>query len=121
MGVEIPRSNYIHEILISAGSNITDVNLITLLIGIAAIAIIIGLKKLKIKAIPGHFLAVVVGVLLGYFFSFHEQGVKIVGEVPSGLPAFRLPDLNTDLFGSLFGIALTIALVCLMGIRFPIP
>jgi SulP family sulfate permease len=114
LGVDIARSNYVHEILIQAGQSMADVNPITFLIGISAIAIIIGIKKLKIKAIPGPLLAVVVGVLLVYLLNLDQNGVKIVGEVPSGLPAFTIPTVDVDLFSSLFGIALTISLVGFM-------
>jgi SulP family sulfate permease len=114
LGVEIGRSNYIHQILIDAGIQIQDTNLMTLGIGLFAIAIIIGIKKSKLKAIPGPLVAVVMGILVVYFLKLDQQGVKIVGDVPSGLPDFSIPVLNLEIAGSLFGIALTIALVGFM-------
>jgi len=41
-------------------------------------------------------------------------GGKVVGAIPQGLPAFRLPDLSLDIFLQLLGSAVTISLIGFM-------
>ncbi|MCO6487115.1 MAG: solute carrier family 26 protein [Phaeodactylibacter sp.] len=113
LGIKLERSHYVHEILIEAGSRIGEANLITVAIGILGIALIMGVKKIN-KAIPGPLLAVVFGILAVWGLGLTEQGVKIVGEVPKGLPSLVMPGLNMDNFNALLPIALAIALVSFM-------
>ncbi len=113
LGIKLERSHYVHEILIEAGSRIGEANLITVAIGILGIVLIMGVKKIN-KAIPGPLLAVVFGILAVWGFGLTGQGVKIVGEVPKGLPSLVMPDLNMENFNALLPIALAIALVSFM-------
>ena len=46
LGVDIPRSHHINEILMSAFDNISAINWIAFLIGVIGIGIIIGIKKI---------------------------------------------------------------------------
>jgi SulP family sulfate permease len=113
LGVNIPRSHHVHEILIQAWENLGDINWITLLIGLSGILLILGAKKLN-RSIPGPLLAVVFGILLVWLFGLVNKNVAIVGEVPSGLPGMGLPSFNMDTWKELIPIALAIALVSFM-------
>jgi sulfate permease, SulP family len=113
LGIDIPRSNYIHEILIGAAQNIGEVHLPTLVLGVAAIALIMTLKRIN-KSIPGPLVVVVLGILVVYFFKLADGGMKIVQEVPSGLPSPALPAMNWAQISELMPIALTIGLVGFM-------
>lgn len=112
-GVNIPSSNYVHEILFHFFNHISEVNLITLLLGIGSILIILILKRIN-KFIPGPLLVVVLGVLLVSLFSWNEQGVAIVGEVPAGLPSFGISPFNWADVRALIPVMLTISLVGFM-------
>ena len=46
-----------------------------------------------------------------YLFGFEELGIKVVREIPAGLPQFGLPALSVDQIGSLVLGAVAIALV----------
>jgi SulP family sulfate permease len=70
-------------------------------------------KKIN-KAIPGTLIAVILGVLVVWAFGLNNMGVKIVGEVPSGLPKFGMPAFDAGLISELLVIALTISLVSFM-------
>ncbi len=113
LGINIPRSNHIHKIIGNAFANIQNVNLYTLGIGITAIAIILLIKRYKMR-IPGPLLAVVFGVLAVWGLGLSEQGVKIVGEVPKGLPNIGIPTFDFGQIQSLLPIALTIAFIGFM-------
>ena len=113
LGFNIPRSNHIHEIIGNAIADISQVNLPTLIIGVVAIALIVIVKKVKIP-VPGPLLAVVFGVLAVWGLGLFENGVKIVGEVPKGLPGFGIPNLNLENIQALIPIALTISFIGFM-------
>lgn len=113
LGVDIPRSHHVHEILIHAAQKVGEINWATFAVGIGGIVLIKGIKKVN-KAIPGPLLAVVFGILVVWLGGLANQGVKIVGQVPDGLPSFSMPSLNLADWQSLLPIALTISLVSFM-------
>jgi len=61
--------------------------------------------------LPAQLFAVILGIATVYFFNWDEKGVKIVGDIPEGLPFFVLPDMDFSTVKSLFPTALTIVLV----------
>lgn len=113
LGIELDRSHHIHEILVQAVQMAPETNLITLAIGVIAILLIIGLRKVN-KAIPGAIVALIFGIIAVWLFGLDENGVKIVGEVPKGLPSIGNPMVAQDYWSDLLPIALTIALVGFM-------
>ena len=113
LGTSIVRSNQVHVLLKNAFTTVTDTNLITLGIGIAAIVFIKTIKKINRK-IPAALIIVALGILAIYSFGLNDLGVKIVGEVPSGLPKFKVPSMDYSRISELVPIALTLALIAFM-------
>lgn len=113
LGTTIESSNQVHILIANAFSSIMETNLIALAIGIGAIVIIKTIKKVN-KKIPAALVVVVVGVLTVYVLGLHENGVKIVGEVPEGLPSFQVPSIDYARISELVPIALTLALIAFM-------
>lgn len=113
LGVDIARSHHVHEIVLEAIARASEINVTTLLIGLGGVFLIIGAKRLH-KAIPGPLLAVVFGILLVWGLGLTQQGVKIVGEVPGGLPSFSVPQIQYSTIQDLLPVALAIALVSFM-------
>lgn len=113
LGIDIPRSNFIHEILGTAIQQAGDVHGITLAIGIGSILLLIGLRR-WLPMIPGALGAVVATTLLVWGLDLHEMGVSIVGSVPDGLPAFTVPPMDADAVRRLVPSALAIGLVGFM-------
>jgi len=113
LGIDIPRSNHIHEIIQNAVVNSNATNIYTLGIGLFAIGLILAIKKFKLR-IPGPLVAVVFGVLTVWLTGVDAQGVKIVGAVPEGLPSFAPPVFNFSQIQSLLPIAFTIAFISFM-------
>ncbi len=113
LGTDIEGSSQIHILLSNAFKTLGDTNLFTLGLGIAAIVVIRTLKGINRK-IPGALVAVVLGVMAVYFLGLSSSGVRIVGEVPDGLPALTLPTVDTARISELFPIALTLALIAFM-------
>ena len=113
MGVDIPRSTFINEVVRDAVQMAGETHFPSLILGVAAIAIIILLKRIK-KAIPGALVVVFLGIIVTYFLGLADGGMKIVGSVPAGFPAPEVPTLDFDAAGELFAIAMTISLVGFM-------
>ncbi len=113
LGVPLAQSNKLHIFIRSILESETVVHLPTLLIGVASIILITTIKRWNSK-IPSALIAVIIGILWVYFGQQDKAGVAVVGNIPSGMPSFILPDLDWETVKTLLPIALTIALVAYM-------
>lgn len=113
LGVDMPSSNLIPEIAQQTARHIAQTHPVTLITGIVGIAFIVGLQRIN-KKLPAPLLAVGLGIAMVYLFGPEKTGLRIVGDVPAGLPGFRLPALNTAAIADLFSVAVLIALVGFM-------
>jgi high affinity sulfate transporter 1 len=88
-----------------------DTNAVALVIGVAALTIILGFKR-WLPSIPGVLVAVVsTTIVVGTFSLAERAGVSVVGVLPQGLPPFTIPDVSASDLGLLVAGALGIALV----------
>ncbi len=110
MGVDIQRNNKIHGLVFDAFQHLKDINLITLAIGIISILILVFFKQFS-KKIPAALVVVVLGIVIVKFFNLDQIGVKIVGDIPSGLPDFIVPSFEKQTLINLFPIALTLSFI----------
>ncbi|WP_306012854.1 MULTISPECIES: SulP family inorganic anion transporter [unclassified Allomuricauda] len=109
LGVDLPQSGKIHVLLGSIFGSLTDIQPLTFGIGILVILIIVGLKKLN-KKLPVPLLVVVLGIASVALLGLEAKGIKVVGEIPWGLPSFQLPGIQWDAVGQFLPIAITVAL-----------
>ncbi|MEQ8402109.1 MAG: sulfate permease [Roseitalea porphyridii] len=118
-----------HTLPVILGSLVSDlgaINWLTVLIGISATAFLFwvrgGLKPLLVRiGIPdrlaGHLartgpvFAVAVTTLAAWWYDLGEADVKLVGEVPRGLPPLTQPSFSPDLWLALAGPALLISII----------
>ncbi|MGS4886640.1 SulP family inorganic anion transporter [Roseibium sp. MB-4] len=116
----------LYEILLSIAAHLDEVNWITLVIGAGATAFLFwvrkGLKRLllglgfkpffaDILTKAGPVAAVAVTTLASALFSLGDKGVRIVGDIPSGLPMPQLPSFDSELWLALAGPALLISVI----------
>ncbi len=116
----------LYELVVSIGEHISETNFITLTIGVFATAFLFWVRKnLKpllrkwglgprmadILAKTGPVLAVAVTTLVTFGFGLADKGVKIVGEIPQGLPTPRIPAFDLELWSAIAVPALLIAIV----------
>ncbi len=113
LGVDIARSHYIHEIIWSAVEQASSIHGPTLAIGLGGITLLIILRKVS-RAIPGALIAVAVSTALVWLLDLQAAGVRIVAEVPRGLPSFVVPEVGASDYRDLLPTALVIALVGFM-------
>ncbi len=89
-GTKVTGSNSIQELFLWVGT-LGDTNLLTLLVGVVALAVVFGLRKFAPR-VPGALVLVVGGLLASWLLDLGAHGVALVGEVPRGLPRFEIPD-----------------------------
>ena len=125
LGVDAGGHNLL-DILIALAGQLAHINLPTLVIGVSATAFLFWVRKqlkpLLVKvglgprladiiAKAGPVLAVVATTLAVWGLDLQAQGVKVVGQVPSGLPGLTLPSFDLELWKQLFVSALLISIV----------
>jgi len=122
-GIPLPSTQALHVLLAALFAQLSQVHGLTLTLGLGAIALILAGKRLDPR-LPGPLLAVVAGIAAVQAFSLGAAGVKIIGQIPSGLPMPGLPFATDSLLAypgglwaavqSLAPIALTISLISFM-------
>jgi len=70
-----------------------DLSLATLVVGVLALAVILGLR-LAFPRIPGALVLVVGGLISSVVLDLGAQGVALVGPVPRGLPLPQVPSIE---------------------------
>src|SRR4051794_36484836 len=70
-----------------------DVHATTVLVGVLALGLILGLR-FRAPAVPGALVLVAAGIVASHAFDLEAHGVALVGDVPSGLPAPELPSYD---------------------------
>ena len=78
----------------------------TLLVGLAALGLILGLRFFTPR-VPGALVLVVAGLLATWLFDLSAHGVALVGHVPRGLPAPTLP--GAEVFQQHYSVILAAA------------
>jgi SulP family sulfate permease len=114
------------EMVPSLFGNLGQINVSTVIIGVAATAFLfwvrkglkpllkkIGLPPLAVDIIAkaGPVAAVAVTTLAVWLLALDDRGVDIVGSVPQSLPPFTLPSLSLDLLGALLVPAIMISII----------
>ncbi len=113
IGIDIHRNNKIQNLLYEAVTHIKEINWITALIGIGSIITIVLFKK-HLKKIPAALVVVIIGIVAVKLFQLEQYGVKIVGEIPKGLPEFRMPVFDKEVLIQLFPISLTLSFIAFL-------
>lgn len=80
--------------------------------GLAAAVVTIVVAGWKFKY-PGALIALVAAIIVTKFASLQSHGIDVIGAVPPGLPAFRLPQLDLGMMLTLLPAAFSIAVVIL--------
>jgi SulP family sulfate permease len=110
LGVQVPRSDHIHETLTELARELSETQTATVLVGLGSIATIVVLRRVS-KRLPGALIVVVGATIVSSLANLPERGVQTVGNIPSGLPGFALPDVGFGVIGDLAPAAGIITLI----------
>lgn len=94
--------------------DLPHLNFRVLLVGLAAVAVLMLLKHFAPKW-PAAMVLVIAGTLLSYFVGLSEYGFALVGEIPMGLPSLQWPSITLAQMLSLLPYAFVLALVGFAG------
>ncbi len=108
-GLEITTNNTLKTLQAIFGQ-LSETNFYDLSVGLGAVLVILGLKKLSGK-VPAAMVVVILSIVGIFFFMVNETDVHIVGEIPKGLPAFKMPQLDVDMMVKAFPTAMALAFI----------
>ncbi len=112
-GYEIAKSSNAFVVIADAFSKVDGVHGLTLATGLLGVIVIYIVRKWLPK-IPGALMAVVLGIVMVQALALDQRGLKIVGQVPVGLPSFLIPNLEWESILELLTLAMTISIVAFM-------
>ena len=130
LGINLPQTESFYQLLESIIQNLSQTNLISLGIGLSSIALLLYFNKpldnyLKSRQLAptlitpitrsGSLLVVLASTFLVWGLNLEQTAsIKIVGEIPAGLPPVTFPNLDLTIWQKLLPIALTISFVGFM-------
>ncbi|MEL6141540.1 MAG: SulP family inorganic anion transporter [Bacteroidota bacterium] len=109
-GIDLPRTSYLHNTILAIGQNFGSIHGPTALASVLCIIALIVLRKWAPKW-PGILLLLVAATFLTAFFRLDRIGLSILGQLPSGFPAFILPDFGSRDVLRLLPAALVLGLI----------
>lgn len=86
-------------------SHLNETNTASLILGLAALAVLV-LGKVFLKHRPVALFVVVGSIMVASYTNLDAYGVKLLGEVPTGLPAIKLPAIHLSDLNELLPLAL---------------
>jgi high affinity sulfate transporter 1 len=86
-------------------SHLRDTNVASLLLGLGALAVLL-LGKRFLKNKPVALFVVIAGIVVASMMDLGSLGVKVLGEVPQGMPPFGLPAIHVSDLNDLLPLAL---------------
>lgn len=88
------------------------VNVPSLILGLVCVTLLLGIVKINPK-IPGALIVLTLSTLSMTVFKLQDDGVKVLGPLKRGLPAFDMPPLSLESIEAVFTTAVIIATLCL--------
>src|SRR5262245_30260464 len=82
----------------------------TLVVGLASFAVLLVSPRL-LPRVPAALVVMALAAVAVKLIGLESEGVKVVGEVPAGLPPLRVPHFPPDMLPSLLGDAIGLALI----------
>ena len=107
LGVHYDKVGWVHDAA-ALVRHVPETSMPTLAVGIATLAIILGLEHFAPR-LPSPLFVVGGGIAASFFLGLQSSGVAVVGHIPGGLPPIVRPDLS--LLVALWPGAMAIALM----------
>ena len=112
-GITVPRLENQLEKLQYIISHLPEFNWLTLLLSLGSLIVLFALRKWN-RRIPGALVVVGISTFFSWLFDFSAMGVKVVNDVPSGLPGIGLPDMSIEKFYLLIPTVLTVTTISIV-------
>lgn len=113
LGVEAAPGGTVVERAINLVAAADVVNWRSVVIAGFTLALVVVFRRIS-ERLPGFMLALLGGGILAWLLDARDNGVAMVGELPSITPTFHLPDVTLESAGALSESAFAIALIALL-------
>ena len=87
-----------------------EANLAAASLGVLTLVIVFLTPAIITRFIPSPLLALIIGTSVAVFV-FPDSGLRLIGEIPSGLPSPKLPTFNAEQFRVIIGYGLMLAVL----------
>lgn len=114
LGLTIPKDGASYDQVWYVLTHVTDIHWITFGMCVFAIASMLLLKRWK-KSFPGALLVLVITTIFTYSFGLDQQGLQVIGAVPSGLPGVMIPEMSYDTMTTLLPAVFTVTFIGYVG------
>ena len=106
LGIHFHKGSFLRNVL-SIFGGLSGTSAATLAVGLIMIALLVGFERFLPRA-PAPLIAVGLGIAGAGLLGLQTHGIELVGQIPKGLPSFRVPDLSlaAKLWPGAMGIAL---------------
>jgi sulfate permease, SulP family len=111
-----PHDHFLSRFWLSTSEGVTHMP--TAMVGVGSVALVLLLRWLKarlsLRLLPDLLVVVVIAAWLVDEFGLEAQGVRVIGQIPSGFPAFATPHFDADVMRQMASGALAIAVLGLL-------
>ena len=113
LGIDLPRSNKLHELFSFLLEFGPQAHLLSVLISVLGVSFLILIKRFY-PQLPGALILVILSTFIAAQNNWESLGIRVVKEIPEGLPTFQIPTANLNQVYDLFPLAITLALIAFM-------
>ena len=110
-GIESRKGDHHYETVWNLIQDIPMTHMPTLVMGVLSILLLVLMKKFAPK-LPNVLITVVVCILLSYLLDYNAKGGSIIGHIPDGLPAFKVPEVE---FNQMVNLIVSAGIIALLG------
>jgi SulP family sulfate permease len=99
LGLDIPASSELFDIILSVLNKLSDVHGISLMLGMGSFLLMIILRFFGAR-VPAGLLVITISALVVLFFRLEDRGIRVIGDIPRSLPppiwisTGMIPDLH---------------------------
>ncbi len=110
LGADIGRSERALDAVLAVTAGIGTTHPLTLAVGMTSVLLLIGLRRV-LPRVPPAIVVVGLSIAISLALGLDARGVRVVGAIPAGLPAFSLPIVGVADLLTLLPLAAVLALV----------
>lgn len=103
-GIEASGSNFFYR-LVSLATHLGEMNVYVLSFGLAAFTLLM-IGNYYFKGKPVSLVIVILSILAVTFLGLKDYGIRVVGEIPQGIPAMSIPSLAFADINDLLSLAM---------------
>ena len=110
-GITTRKGDHHYETVWNLIRDMPTTHFLTLAMGVFSIFLLVVIKKFAPR-LPNVLITVVICILLSYFLGYEAKGGNVIGLVPSGLPGFKIPDVE---FNQIVNLIVSAAVIGILG------